>query len=188
MAEKPDNRVPVAGKDGKTMLRRAKLPHRQRFDELMAKPETFPAILEGVAANKFGLREWAKAYDLEVTRVYLWLDEDPKRKEAYQRAIAIKAETIVAGIKDHFSNIETDEHGLMTSPGVNLAKAKADHDRWIAAKMAPKDYGDRIEVEQHTTVKIDLRSLLDRRERQLAEMSATIEHEPTKQESRAIQQ
>lgn len=76
----------------------------------------------------------------------LWIAADPKRSARAREARIIAAGTYA----DKAELVLTD-----AADPFELAKARelASHYRWRASKASPKEFGDKIEIEQNTTVR-----------------------------------
>jgi hypothetical protein len=74
----------------------------------------------------------------KLSTMYLWQDEHPEFMEAYSRARNRKADTIVDLIQEE----------AYSSHDPQIGRLRIDALKWTASKLAPKRYGDKIEVEQ----------------------------------------
>jgi hypothetical protein len=77
---------------------------------------------------------------------YQWLQDDPIIAEKYIRAREISADTLAddcISIAD-----EVRDAGHMDSARVNAARLRVDARKWVASKLKPKVYADRIETVQ----------------------------------------
>lgn len=101
---------------------------------------------------------------MPTTRTFLrWADEDDTIAAEYSRALAARAEWFTA------------EHDRIRATAVDRETAAAARVQltaleWQMSKMAPKRYGDRIDVD--VGVKVDLGSILDRRRQRVIEAHA----------------
>ncbi len=66
--------------------------------------------------------------------VYRWLDQREEFREAYARARQRQADYLAEEIKDISDN----------STDWNKARLQVDTRKWIAARLAPRKYGDRL--------------------------------------------
>ena len=86
-----------------------------------------------------------------ITTVYKWLDERPSFARMYARAREDQADTladeILAISDDSSADAEIDESGRrrMDAEFVARSRLRVDARKWIAAKLKPRKYGDRIE-------------------------------------------
>ena len=91
-------------------------------------------VIEGMM-----LREVARKVGAPIMSMMDWIEADPARKarmrQARERSAQLweeKAEELLAGAGDPF--------------GLAKAKELAHHYRWRASKIAPRDYGDKVEL------------------------------------------
>lgn len=71
-----------------------------------------------------------------------WLGENPDFREQYALAREMLAETLA----DEIVEIADEAQGCDTA-GVNAAKLRVDSRKWVAAKLWPKKYGDKLTPE-----------------------------------------
>lgn len=86
--------------------------------------------------------------------VFKWLTERPAFSERYARAREAQADTLAQEIL-HIANtpqkgviVTTKEWGeeIRTADMIEHRRLQVDARKWIAAKLAPKKYGDKLEV------------------------------------------
>ena len=70
--------------------------------------------------------------------VYRWFDEDPDFFTRYTHARKVQADT--------FADMVIDE--AMNSHDAPIGRLRMDALKWYASKLAPKKYGDKVELEQ----------------------------------------
>lgn len=87
--------------------------------------------------------------------VYKWLAEGGAFSERYARAREEQADGFADEIIDIADSVapETGE--------VAKAKLQIDARKWLAARLAPKKYGDRVDVSAGVAVKVETRGLAD---------------------------
>lgn len=94
------------------------------------------------------LRSACKDAGVSVSVFLRWVDADKELQEQYARARArlldMQAEELEA-IGDQAANAET----AVQVAGLRL---KADNRKWLLSKLAPKKYGDKLEIDQKTTL------------------------------------
>lgn len=104
----------------------------------------------------------ARELGIGVSTISDWIAADPERSARVRearisaaRTFSEKAELVIAEASDPFA----------------LAKAKelAHHYRWQASKASPREYGDKLEIEQKTTITDLTEEQLDER---IAKLSA----------------
>ncbi len=111
----------------------------------MTKQERNQIICDMVAEGKT-LRQIGKEIGVSAGRICGWVAEDPEFAEQYARA------------RDTASDIfETEiiEAALAVSPETAQAdRVKIDAMKWVAARRAPKKYGERVQTEHSGTVSL----------------------------------
>ena len=91
------------------------------------------------------------------TTVYRWLREDEAFQQQYARARAAQADAIfdeILDIADNSSNDWMERHGddgenigwRENGEAMNRARLRVDARKWMAGKLAPKKYGDKLDV------------------------------------------
>ncbi len=117
-------------------------------------------ICERLASGK-ALAEICRGKGMPTTRTFLrWADEDEAVAAEYTRALQARAEWFAA------------EHDRIRKTAIDrdsatAARVQLNGLEWQMSKMAPKRYGDRIDVD--VGVKIDLTSILERRRQNVLE-------------------
>jgi hypothetical protein len=97
--------------------------------------------------------------------VYNWLF-DSERKEFldnYEKARQIQAETLadeITDIADDSTNdymikkYGDDEREVINSENIQRSRLRVDARKWVASKLLPKKYGDKIETTHKGTMKV----------------------------------
>ncbi len=143
-----------------------KRQRRERFDLLTQNANmAMREIVEYIAAGQ-GLRKFATEHDIAMSSIHDWITRDPERSQRYDQARRLGAGALVEKSLSVLDEAERNSAGDLTSPGVLLAKTKSETLRWIAARLAPKDWGDSVEV-RGTLVNFDFRAVLEQRESRL---------------------
>jgi hypothetical protein len=93
---------------------------------------------------------------------YRWIDKDIELRNKYARACEARAEKIFEEIIDIADDSSNDtilgkakdgsEYEMENKEWVNRSKLKVDARKWVLAKMHPKKYGDKIEVDNKITI------------------------------------
>jgi DNA-binding protein H-NS len=105
------------------------------------------SILERIAAKGESLRKICRVDGMPAaSTVFLWLAEDETFSEQYARAREVQADAMfdeILEIADQYDSlaekIDTDH--------INRAKLRIDTRKWAVSKMAPKKYGEKVELE-----------------------------------------
>lgn len=99
-------------------------------------PEQSESICEWIAEGK-SLLSWTRENQVGLSTVYQWLRKQSEFAENYARAREDAADTLV----DRLSDIADSEEDIQR------AKLKCDNIKWVAARMKPKNYSERHNVE-----------------------------------------
>lgn len=91
-------------------------------------------ICEHIAEGK-SLSSWARENDYALKTIYRWLRQNKEFSANYARAREDAADSLVDKLMDIADN-EDD---------VQRAKLKSDNVKWVASRMKPKSYGDKIQ-------------------------------------------
>lgn len=97
------------------------------------------------------LRTICKSEDMPAaSTVFKWLSERPEFSEQYARAREAQADHLAEEILQIADDGENDtyqtDNGLSVNHDViQRSKLRVDARKWLAGKMAPKKYGDKIE-------------------------------------------
>lgn len=81
--------------------------------------------------------------------VFRWLADDKKLSDQYARAREVQADAIFddcLSIADQYERDERTSDGAMDH--INRARLRIDTRKWMAGKLRPKKYGDKMEIEQ----------------------------------------
>jgi len=76
----------------------------------------------------------------DISTVYDWQDANPEFAESYARARQRQADTFAAMVMTEAFN----------SHDAQIGRLRIDALKWTASKLAPKKYGDKIEVESNS--------------------------------------
>ena len=104
--------------------------------------------------NGRALRKILKEYDnMPSTQTfYKWIDEDETKSKQYARACEVRADAIFDEIIDiadeNYGDKKVLENGseVIDSEFVARSRIKIDARKWIASKLNPKKYGDKVDV------------------------------------------
>lgn len=122
----------------------------------MARPTSYTSELAANICERIALGESLRAISREdgmphQATVYRWLDVDEAFREQYARARAKQADTMaeeIVEIADETWNDTTvTERGEQpNSEWIARSRLRVDARKWLMSKLAPKKYGDRIDV------------------------------------------
>lgn len=119
---------------------------RERYDKIIE------LIEDGMSLRK-ALRE----VHLKNSTFYDWIDSDENLRKRYARATEERAEALIDEamdiVDDKSQDIKTvvkngEEIELVNNEAIQRSKLRYEARQWLAGKLRPKKYGNKIEVEQ----------------------------------------
>lgn len=126
----------------------------------MAAPSIFTQEIADAICTRLmegaSLRQICKEAGMPGQRtVYQWLNDKPNFQQQYARAREVQADTLADEILDISNTPElgkktvTKASGIETTEGdmTEHRRLKIDARKWLAGKLAPKKYGDKITQE-----------------------------------------
>lgn len=137
----------------------------------MARPSDFtPEIAAEICAriaNGQSVREIGRADDMPADRtIWRWLNEFEPFRQQYVRAKEAQAdhfgEEILEIADDGTNDWMLRQHGeddtveVPNHEHIQRSKLRVDARKWLMSKMAPKKYGDKLDVEQSGQVTINV--------------------------------
>lgn len=110
-------------------------------------PEIVQAILTAMEAGE-SLRKACEARNLAPSTFMGWVAEDAELSEHYTRAREAMLDRQAEELE------EIGERAAQAETAVQVAGLRllADNRKWLLSKLAPKKYGDKLEIEQRTTL------------------------------------
>jgi hypothetical protein len=113
--------------------------------------ELADSICECIATNAIGLRGVSKKLNIPLSNITDWLRIHSYFSEQYARAKIAQADILVEEIleisDDDSKDLIAGEFGEQANTAsVNRAKLRVDARKWYASKLAPKIYGDKLDV------------------------------------------
>lgn len=97
--------------------------------------------------------------------LFTWLRTYPEFSEQYAQAKVCQIELLVDEIIEISDDASQDQHmnelgALVSNPSaINRARLKVDTRKWLACKLVPKVYGNKIDIESDSTMSEELRQL-----------------------------
>lgn len=94
-----------------------------------------------------GIEKLCKRQDMPCKdTVFLWLTKHPYFSDKYARAREVMAEI----------QAQRAINDALSAPDAQIGRLRFDARKWLASKLAPKKYGEKVEVEQtgESTVKV----------------------------------
>lgn len=108
-------------------------------------------ICEAIATSNRSLVNICKDNKIGITAVFRWLDENEGFRNQYARARECQADFLadeLISISDDSANdtIVTDKGEIPNNEWINRSRLRVDARKWVASKLKPKKYGDKIDV------------------------------------------
>lgn len=99
------------------------------------------------------LAEFAKAREIPYTSIYDWINADARRREMYARAREDRSDLLadeIVAISDEL-DITAKFQGVEVKLGIDAAavarnRLRVDSRKWVAAKLKPRVYGEKLEL------------------------------------------
>lgn len=117
--------------------------------------ELFDSICDEIANSDKGLVTICKSKDLNANSFYEWVANDKVLGEKYARARELQAEYLsdqiieIAddGTNDYMTITKGDmEYNVEDKEVTNRSKLRVEARKWKASKLAPKKYGDKLDL------------------------------------------
>jgi len=121
--------------------------------------ELFDSICEEIATTDKGLATICKSKDVSTTAFYNWINEDELLVDKYARARELQAELLADQIIELSSRDRICEETTIYDDGKgneqvttrrvdnhNRTRLEIDARKWKASKLAPKKFGEKLDV------------------------------------------
>ena len=121
----------------------------ERRERWLKMAEDAPALQQELidcVSQGESLHAWCKRNDIPYTTVRRWIDNVPDRKHEYERARIARAEWHVSDIE----SMLTDVRNGTLDPAA--ARVIAENKRWLASRMDPHLWGERIQVDANVNI------------------------------------
>jgi len=119
-------------------------------------PDVFEQICAHIETTGDGVLKTCRAMNVDQNGFYALLNAAPNYSERYARAKEIQVDKIVEDaidIADETSNdtlVKMDKNGdeieSANSEWINRSRLRVDTRKWLASKLMPKKYGDKLEL------------------------------------------
>ncbi len=114
--------------------------------------ELFESILNDLRYSDKGVVTVCKSAEINPDTFYTWLKDSPELADKYARAregqAEFMADQILAIADDSVNDTIDGEYGpIENKEWVNRSKLRIEARKWLAAKLAPKKYGDKNSTE-----------------------------------------
>jgi len=119
------------------------------------KEEIITNICNDVIENKISFNEAVSESDISLVSFYQWIANNEKLQKLYKYAREVRSDVLFEEI---IEIADTTEEGVVikeTERGTEIKRGdmtehrrlRVDARKWVVAKMQPKKYGDKLEVE-----------------------------------------
>lgn len=122
------------------------LERRERWLEMSKDADALQQELIDCVSQGESLHAWCKRNDFPYTTLRRWIDNVPARKAEYERARIARAEWHVADIESMLTDVRNG------SLDPSAARVIAENKRWIAARMDPHLWGDKVEINANVNI------------------------------------
>lgn len=119
--------------------------------------ELFDSICKDIATSSKGLKDVCEANGVTSRVFYSWIQKDEVLLHTYTRAreeqADLLADEIIKLADDKTGDTQAGEFGDVGN-AANIARSRLQVEarKWIAAKLKPKKYGDKVEVESNVNI------------------------------------
>lgn len=129
-----------------------KKARKEREEVILSDPDNGLALICDWMAEGKHLTGFCTHYDVSYTKIRNWIFADPERQKTFAHAREAGADAVASLVVDTLSTEPRDtDRGNVDSGHVTWLKNKADGLKWMASKLKPSSYGDKVE----TTIKGD---------------------------------
>jgi hypothetical protein len=121
--------------------------------------QLFDIICNSIATSSKGLAEICKENGTSPRTFYKWVQDDIKLMHKYTRAREEQADYLADEIlklsDDKSGDLQDGEFGSVgNAANIQRSRLQVEARKWVAAKLKPKKYGDKVEVENTGELKI----------------------------------
>jgi hypothetical protein len=113
------------------------------------------SICDKVIEDKISFNKAVKDSEISLVSFYKWISKDEGLESLYNYARIVRSDILFEEIIEISDNteqgtiVETDDHGRTkekTGDMTQHRRLKIDSRKWVAAKMQPKKYGDKLDL------------------------------------------
>jgi transposase-like protein len=123
-------------------------PALSTWERFKATPEASMEAVCAMMAEGKSLRACARELGVNNWTLLKWVIAAPERAQRFDAARVAQAEFYKEELQAiHEEPVRRTDKGNLDPADVALKRLKADNLKWITSRLAPKRYGDRIEVE-----------------------------------------
>jgi hypothetical protein len=122
-------------------------------------PEMFEDICEEYSTTDDGLEIIVKPYEINRNTFIRYYESDTERLNRYTRARTEKIDHLASSMLTYVNQMAELIKGntyneVNINAAVNILRIKIDAIKWLLSKLAPKEYGDKIQVEADVTTSV----------------------------------
>lgn len=119
--------------------------------EAEVKEAKFNAIIDELSGSSEGLHHICKRHGISHVSFYAWINQNEEWLNKYTRARDIQADYLadqIIEIADDSAHdtIHTENGEMENKEWVNRSKLRVEARKWIASKLKPKKYGEKIDL------------------------------------------
>lgn len=123
------------------------------------KEEIIVSICDNVIEQKISFNEAVKNSEISLVSFYKWISDNKELQTLYNYAREVRSDVLfeqiieIADTTEEGIIIETDDHGRTKEKKGDMTqhrRLKIDSRKWVVARMNPKKYGDKSEVDLTT--------------------------------------
>ena len=108
-------------------------------------------ICELISTTDKGLNAICESLDINKATVFRWLNDNKEFCDKYARAREVQAEYLADQIieiaDDTANDYKSTENGeVVNSEAIARSRLRVDARKWKASKLAPKKFGDKVDV------------------------------------------
>lgn len=114
-------------------------------------------IMDGYSLRKIEAQEGIKRLD-----VLRWLRENEQFQTQYAHAREEQADTLadeileISDYKTMDCKVDAEGRVIVDGDAIQRAKLRVDSRKWIAAKLKPKKYGDKVDHSHDGAIKVEI--------------------------------
>jgi len=120
----------------------------------------FDSIIEDIIERQMSVRTSITNHHVSWAKFFKVMDDFPEKEKQYTRALELRTEIMadeILEIADDKTNdsLFTDKGEKENKEWINRSKTKIDTRKWLMAKRMPKKYGDKLNIDQKTTISVE---------------------------------
>lgn len=115
------------------------------------KEEVFDAICTELSSSSIGLHHLCKKHGISHVTFYEWI-KDSEMLNKYTRAREQQADFLADEIVSISNGEDKDATPFVGKNFIDRDRLKVEARKWVAAKLKPKKYGDKVEVDNQISI------------------------------------